>query len=657
MADFLEIPRNRQVFVKAYIGRSDGVTWTDISDHVTGIQVDLGNVMQVGTGRQGGDSVVKQLSLSLQNSTENSFQPLDRTSDWNIFNSSYDPLLWVNREVRISVAVKEISGTYTREFGTTQSIDEMLGVGDGSTSVYELEYSPVIENPNDSTKLDGLVKINGAPTTDYILDNTEVPATITLSSPAPNAAEVRATYTFFQPLFAGYLGDSINSNKLNTEIEVKARDYSKLLMDTFIMTDNQYGSETGELLEIVIQSILNDNLSNPPSLRVIGTPEGAVKPYKVENKSVFTAIQELASTIGWFLGYMWHWDTFMWELTFMEPPRDKNSDTADYAIQATTDIYDTNLDINDHNIRNDVTVVYRNKDTDQVESVTVFNQDSIDEFGRRKMKITEAQTSMINTETEALLFANAALNDLKNLSSTNKITTPILPQMDLYSGIVLRHAHQSSTEDFYAVESVRHTIQTGLRSNSATMQTTMICSGSVKGAHITWLEMETRPGSQYPIPPEDVGGGGVIMPAPNNVQAFGMIDGILITFDYPQAYSTRWVTSRFYISDTPFIDIDNIDTYDYVYTGRTNRMHLVENLTYGVRYYCVVVNVSTGDILGEPSIEVDAVAGMPIVYVYPAEFERVVWKDDHIEVTWKPHPNENFDQYELRLNDDFGSNM
>src|SRR5690606_31070859 len=118
----------------------------------------------------------------------------------------------------------------------------------------------------------------------------------------------------------------------------------------------------------------------------------------------------------------------------------------------------------------------------------------IAEYGRRAMQIEEADVSLINTPEEAMALAVAAVADLKDQHATANLELPFLPALNVMDGVVVRDDRVSSEPDFFAVESVEHTLDF----DGGRFRTTAVCSGRVVGAHTRWMEMQTRPGAQQP---------------------------------------------------------------------------------------------------------------------------------------------------------------
>ena len=205
-------------------------------------------------------------------------------------------------------------------------------------------------------------------------------------------------------LFHGLLGDSISYS--DTTVDLTCRDMAKLLSDCYIEEVQQYGSDEGVPLETVLQQIIDANLGVGEVLVYCPVSPGfMVTPYQVEHKSVWDAIQEAVGQAGYFIGYRWDSGTGQYRLTLLEPERDKDASTADFALTSTDDIIVEQLDISDKDIRNVVKVTWRDKATGQRRSVTVTDEASIAQFRRRAMQIEEADTSLIDTEAEARRLA------------------------------------------------------------------------------------------------------------------------------------------------------------------------------------------------------------------------------------------------------------
>lgn len=516
------IPANRKIFPKLYIGRTDGTTWVDVTDYLDSAYVDepdvdsristlqftlrndrvlmpvwdesivrdeaevVGDESDVVADESDGAEALINLLFDVDNALRgDTFAPLDRQSSWNLVSESYAPLLWANREVVLRVA---ITSTPVQELGTTMIIGEAVGTGDSSETAFTLDHYPILAG-SQTVYLDGVEQTED---TDYTF-NADT-GTIIFTSPPGVDVAVTADYTYYYTLFHGYLGDSISTS--GPTVTCSCRDLAKRLQDYYIETVREYGSAGGTAAETVIQAILDDNLGvGEITLYTPVSPGFVITPYNVEYESVWDAIQQIADQIGWWLGYRWRESTGQFELTLMEPPRTKDAATADWAFTADDDLYANALDVTDRDIRNAVKLTYRDSTTGQRASVTAEDATSIAEYGRRAMQIEEADTSLIDTEAEAQDLADVALADLKDLTGTTRLDTPLLPGLRPMDGITVDDPRTSSTVDFYGLESVRHTLD--FRGNR--LRTEAVGSGKVIGAHTRWLKMQTRAGARKPI--------------------------------------------------------------------------------------------------------------------------------------------------------------
>lgn len=635
------IPNKRHIVPQVTVQRPNG-EWEDLTNYTSRIAGELGDVSKIGTGNRGGDSVVRQATLKFQNDSENSLHPLVKDSSWNQQEGSWVPLLWSMRGVVIRVAITELGvDSFTQEMGTTQKVDVYLGTGDGTEETFSIPRKPLLENSE-------TVYVDGVETASYSIDYAEGELTTSENG------EITIDFAWYYPLFAGYLGDSIKSSDDGTSITCKARDYSKEMQNAYISDTCTYGSdEEDRPLEDEIQQVLDDHMDDPPTLYVPEETQAVLTKTEIEFKSVFDVTQEFASKIGWYLGWCWIDSLQEWRYTLKEPPRGKDSESADFDITTQNDVLVTQLELQDRDIRNDITIVYRD-DEGEVKEVRLEDSDSIYDFGRRKMLIREPATSEIDTEEEAERFGNAALHDLKDYSATNKITMPLIPQVQLYDGLNLTYPRLSSEEGFYGVESVRFTMEPR-EDDKSIITTEVVTSGSVKGSHVKWLRMDTRPGSPGKRRDESEFYKGNPPLAPSNVVAGGTTYGILLTFNEPEMSKVHWAESKVYVSGDPDIDVSDPDTYDFVSTAKSTRFHMTENVDLDQRYYMVVTHVDIANRESEASIEVDAVAGEDEREINPVEFDQIYWGADFIKITWNPHPDPYFEEYEVRLDDDFGS--
>jgi hypothetical protein len=585
---------DRKVRGRLFVGRPDGYTWVDMTDHLASARINLGDVANIGTGSSGVDVVVRQCELTLMNSRPDvdSLHPRDRGSRWNY--STFPAPSNPTNLLPENVSSVETDLTGFNKFAGTETITQDTTTAKFGRACLKLQtpgnagnegffIGPFTASPGTEYTVSfyGLGAGNfravfsdqGGYTIGDILDFSLAGGWERFSITAPTAADdtgvrlyvytngvqaLTARFDGFQveegplgpwvpggylrnayaPLlwpnrevvlevavcpinrephdndwirvFRGYMGDSIQGNSDTGRITVACRDQSKRLQDYYIDTVRSYGSEAGVPAETVIQQILNDNLgAGVVTVYCPVSPGFMITPYQVEYQTVWDAIQQVATQIGWFLGYRWWPDINDFRLTFMPPPRKKSELQYDFMLEWTKDLRVQGLDITDRNVRNAIKVTYRDAATGQRATVTLQDADSIAEYGRRAMQIEEADTSLIDTVAEATALGNAALWDLKDLAATSRLTLPLLPTMDLFDGVVVTNPRLSSTQDFYAVQTVEHRMDWSDPGGRFQGYTEAVCSGRVIGTHGKWLRMQTRPGAKKPVGSGEIAPGAV----------------------------------------------------------------------------------------------------------------------------------------------------
>ena len=178
----------------------------------------------------------------------------------------------------------------------------------------------------------------------------------------------------------------------------------------FVERETEYGDDDGRDLHLTMRDLIADWLPDQ-SLVVAGgdseAPGFKINTYAQRQESVKGALDTLAGLAGWTVQQRWDDDADAFALTLLRP--DRTGTTADWTL--TTDDYSrlgrvqTDLD----RVRNVVEVVWQNA-SGQERTVLRSNADSINAVGRRWMRY-EA-TKQIDTDTEAVVLANAILSDL-----------------------------------------------------------------------------------------------------------------------------------------------------------------------------------------------------------------------------------------------------
>lgn len=266
-------------------------------------------------------------------------------------------------------------------------------------------------------------------------------------------------------------------------IVLSCRDLGGELVDRQIETRHTYGSAEGVPVETVMQQILDDHAAGI-TLHVPSSPGQMITEYAPWEVSVMDALQRLAASIGWDLRYRWVEAESEFRLTFSEPDRAKTD--PDYTF--TPDLYldIRTLDAAIADVRNVIEVVYADKESGTVKRVQVKDDESIERYGRRFARFTEGPDSTIDSEEEALAFADAALQDLADPLATHSIENLFWWPAEL--GDLYEYSPNGvhyNTPQRFAVVRIQHELRPDHH------QTIIDARGRPAGRYLTWLVMAT----------------------------------------------------------------------------------------------------------------------------------------------------------------------
>ncbi len=251
-------------------------------------------------------------------------------------------------------------------------------------------------------------------------------------------------------VFDGLTGDEVICERradMGDTVSIRCRGrIQKRLQDRFIMDELVYpiaarGAEVWrvgnkdayESATVVAQQILDEEFGQGAiTLRVVHDPNYTVYPYKVSEISVWDALQKLFFATGYDLREKYYEATGAFELVLSDPLVVGGTETL-------SDYKQTTLNYSDANVRNIIRVIYRSRDPDAdialgavpvpgaprgVLFVERSDASSINEYGPRRMKIVEDETSLIDTYQEAYDLAGYILNDLKDIAPTDQVVAP-----------------------------------------------------------------------------------------------------------------------------------------------------------------------------------------------------------------------------------------
>lgn len=256
-------------------------------------------------------------------------------------------------------------------------------------------------------------------------------------------------------------------------------------------------SETGTAVETVIQQVLNDNgLGSLVTLQTPVSPSWLIRPYIQQRTSVADAIKGLVDQLGWRCRFDWSSGLGRYELTLKQPNR--SATTPDKVVLATEELKTNSLAVDVFSIRNVVRVTYSDTAARTPAGVVprkfveVSDSASITKYGRRYMEITEADTSQIDSSTEAQRMAQGALDDLKEPALPMGVVFPLDPYLEIGDLVQLPADNlRFSSAQVLAVDALTHRW-----GEDATTEVRL--RGKPASQRAGWLELDGR------LKPEDV---------------------------------------------------------------------------------------------------------------------------------------------------------
>ena len=200
-------------------------------------------------------------------------------------------------------------------------------------------------------------------------------------------------------------------------IRLTARGKEDLLQSTYIEDPAQYSDFTsGEALETVMQSIMDDYLPTTVTLHVPVSPSWQILAFTTEVHSVWDELDKLVGQIGWCLRYLYDDGATEWRLTLYEPDRAGGASVWTFPPSQWFDMTLLSTDLS--TIRNAVSVTYGDASNPGAdgqptpETVTAEDPTSTTEYGRRWLGITLDATTNIDSTFEANTLASAVVSDL-----------------------------------------------------------------------------------------------------------------------------------------------------------------------------------------------------------------------------------------------------
>jgi hypothetical protein len=200
----------------------------------------------------------------------------------------------------------------------------------------------------------------------------------------------------YRVVFQGYI-DSVDWAE--TPMTIEARDLGAQIQDAFLIEDGtSIGVTDPDLIQTRIQEVLDAaELPVAVELYVPVIPDPAVYVPKRVRKTqpVMEAVQDVASTNAWDLRARWSDALQNFVLTYKDPGRTRTDVDFTLPPSAYFDIKQMKIDATD--VRNDVTVTYKDILTGFREAVRRSDPVSVARYGRRMMVVQEDDNSPINS--------------------------------------------------------------------------------------------------------------------------------------------------------------------------------------------------------------------------------------------------------------------
>jgi hypothetical protein len=264
-----------------------------------------------------------------------------------------------------------------------------------------------------------------------------------------------------------------------------------------VTTDNLFQevgtvSETGTADETIIQQIINDaGLSAFCTLQTPVSPSWLIRPYVQQRSSVADAIKGLIDQLGWYCRYEWSTGLSKYELTLKQPAR--TATTANKTLTVYEELKTSSLAVDVFSIRNAVRITYSETASraanGQVprKQVEVTDATSITKYSRRYMEVQEADTSQIDSSTEASRMAQAIVDDLKEPLIGLALAFPVDPYLELGDLIAIpADGLRFSATQTLAVDTLTHRFQQGSSSTEVKLR------GKPASNRQGWLELDAR---------------------------------------------------------------------------------------------------------------------------------------------------------------------
>lgn len=271
------------------------------------------------------------------------------------------------------------------------------------------------------------------------------------------------------------------------EVNIECQDFS---YDLDVMAINEEYPE-GQTFEQTIRSILNNNgFTDIEFLYDVKNTATLTEKYKIENITIWEAIQNLALAKGWSLYFQYNREKNKQVLLF------EDSITASYItyqILRKDLVEEFSYSGNLQRVRNIVEVIYKDKDhNNETKTIEIKDQDSIDRYRQNRITLgLDVTEGVITTEERARKFAEQALADLKDPVVSYNMSMDLMPKLKLNDELWYFHENITDKPLYLRAYSIQHNIEVDDTGNM-NCYTTITGGGKVKYKLNKWLYNDTN---------------------------------------------------------------------------------------------------------------------------------------------------------------------
>ncbi len=245
--------------------------------------------------------------------------------------------------------------------------------------------------------------------------------------------------------FTGLLGDSIDTQTMPGKIILQVRDMSKKMMDTF--------EPLGEIVydystpETIIQDVLNRYYGSSITFTFEAT-NSSVTPTRIQQENIWNFCQKIADATMSILKFN--------ESGTLELKQKNKSLIVDRTFNE-NEIERESLSLTDADIRNHITMRLVDAEGNSIGPIVVKNQNSINQFGTRKMEISQNLSGIISSD-NAYQMAQEILDDLSWIHNITRVSIPLFPpiQTDDIVAITDGKAGLDESSELFKVIGITH---------------------------------------------------------------------------------------------------------------------------------------------------------------------------------------------------------